>query len=280
MTESLSKHDAPVVLSPHLDDAAFSLWHVLSGHLAPAEVITVFAGVPRAGVLTPLDRQAGAEDSSDWMLRRRDEDADALAVAGLAPRHLDLLDIQYVVHDDPKLSAIVAGAPSFSRALQGRISLPARVAEIARVLPHEALAGRVIYAPLSVGAHPDHRAVTLFALRLADQGHEVRLWADSPYWLRYGLPTWLGGGFQDSRPDEYVAEALAAFLTGRIVTDFHVTELAGSAVALKAAAVAAYQTQHAALSKSFGAAMDLPLLGYEAVWTLAPGFPDRIALAP
>jgi len=50
--------DHYVILSPHPDDAVFSTFHVLLTK-ADVQVITIFSGIPAAGVLTPLDRAVG-----------------------------------------------------------------------------------------------------------------------------------------------------------------------------------------------------------------------------
>ena len=69
-----------VILSPHLDDAVLSCWHVLT---QPGEVvvITVFAGVP-TGLTAPAwwDRYTGATDSGERVRERIEEDS-----AGASP---------------------------------------------------------------------------------------------------------------------------------------------------------------------------------------------------
>src|SRR5687767_13836644 len=75
-----------LVLSPHLDDAVFSAWHVLARG-ADVLVATVFAGVPQPGFVTSLDRAHGAVESAAWVERRRVEDRDVVALTGCRVVH-------------------------------------------------------------------------------------------------------------------------------------------------------------------------------------------------
>ena len=86
---------AVAILSPHLDDAVLSCWHVLT---QPGDVVivNVFAGVP-ASLDAPAwwDRYTGATDSSERVRERIEEDRKALALTGRTAVNLDLLDEQY-----------------------------------------------------------------------------------------------------------------------------------------------------------------------------------------
>ena len=81
-----------LVLSPHADDAMFSLSSVVLGR--PCEVWTVMAGVPDDGV-TDWDRRCGFDSSSALMRARRREDEDAFADTPATLRHLDFFDRAY-----------------------------------------------------------------------------------------------------------------------------------------------------------------------------------------
>jgi hypothetical protein len=82
-----------VVLSPHLDDAVLSCWHLLAG--GDTTVVTVFAGVPEPGTCGWSDRLTGASDSAARVRERLGEDTRAPALAGASSGRLDLLDEQY-----------------------------------------------------------------------------------------------------------------------------------------------------------------------------------------
>jgi LmbE family N-acetylglucosaminyl deacetylase len=91
-----------LVVSPHLDDAVLSAGQLLAAHPG-AVVVTVFAGVPDAGLTGDFDTGIGFGDGASAMRARRDEDAAALALLGAVPVHLDHLDRQYRKRRDPGL---------------------------------------------------------------------------------------------------------------------------------------------------------------------------------
>ena len=89
------------ILSPHLDDAVLSCWHLLAG---PGEVavINVFAGIPPTGAPAGWwDRMTGHADAQAVVRARRDEDRAALALAQREAVNLDFLDRQYRPGPDP-----------------------------------------------------------------------------------------------------------------------------------------------------------------------------------
>ena len=84
---------APVLLSPHWDDAVFDCWGLLSD---PAELViaNVFAGIPAAERLTRWDAITGAHESAARARERIAEDVGALARAGRTAVNLPLLDAE------------------------------------------------------------------------------------------------------------------------------------------------------------------------------------------
>src|SRR5215218_6107335 len=129
-----------VVLSPHLDDAVLSCWHVLEG--GDATVLNVFAGVPEPDTTGWWDRLTGAEDSAARVHERRREDAEALALVGVSSVMLDLLDEQYRRNGD---------APAVADTLADHL----RDAD-------------AVYAPLGLFLSADHRLVREAALGLRE----------------------------------------------------------------------------------------------------------------
>src|SRR5947208_3206705 len=98
------------ILSPHLDDAVLSCWHLLAGPREVA-VLNVFAGVPPAGEPAGWwDRLVGDPDAdaATVVRARRAEDRAALALAGRAATNLGFLDRQY--RPDPEPPAALAAA--------------------------------------------------------------------------------------------------------------------------------------------------------------------------
>lgn len=147
-----------VVLSPHLDDAVFSVGAWIANYTrAGGEVIvvTVFAGDPLSP--TPAgewDRLCGFSTAGAASRARREEDGRACALVGAAPRWLDFLDEQYGPHDE------------------------SRVWEAVR--PHLESATTVLVPgfPLS---HADHRWLADVVLGRLDPTLEVGLYLEQPY---------------------------------------------------------------------------------------------------
>jgi len=88
-----------VVVSPHLDDAVLSLGAALSRaarHDAEVTVLTVLAGDPASTVPAgSWDAQSGFRTAGDAATARRQEDARACSILGVAPRWLPFGDEQY-----------------------------------------------------------------------------------------------------------------------------------------------------------------------------------------
>jgi LmbE family N-acetylglucosaminyl deacetylase len=156
-----------VILSPHLDDAVLSCWHLLDGP-GDVRVVTVFAGVPSAGSDGGWwDRANGHADSAQAVRARIEEDRAALALAGRRGVNLDFLDAQYRAGPaDPSLLAA---------ALRDHV-------------PH----GALVYAPAAIGrrVHPDHAALRRAALDLRASGHAIGLYADLPHANRNAAVEW------------------------------------------------------------------------------------------
>ncbi len=109
-----------VILSPHLDDAVLSCWHLLCGP-GDVGVINVFAGSPTPGSgASWWDRITGATDSVRRMEERRAEDSEAFSIAGRTATHLDFLDEQYQPTDQP-LEIIVSTLARADRPRRGRL---------------------------------------------------------------------------------------------------------------------------------------------------------------
>lgn len=257
-----------VVLSPHLDDAVFSVWHALSTFV-DVQVISVFAGIPPRGFVTELDRSHGAQESAAWMRRRRREDHDVLVSAGVAPIHLDLLDLQYRARRVPALLELLDQQP------ERLISLTRDESRV-RVRPEQigaALDGlldphSIVYFPLGVGGHPDHEDVGNFAIRLAGEVRELRLFADSPYYLRYGLPSYVGG-VPNPRADSGVQAALSR-VGAKASAAPTVVVLEPQEVSRKLEATRQYQTEWEAIDQDFaGVSSDARLMCFESYWTLS-----------
>jgi len=217
------------ILSPHLDDAVLSCWHVLAGP-DRVVVVNVFAGIPPAGAPGGWwDRLSGDVDGPSVMEARRAEDRAALGLAGREPVNLDFLDRQYRPDDEPP--------PALADALRER--LPAGVVVLApgAVIPTP---DRRVKEPAE--PHPDHLAVREAALALRADAFEVELYADLPH---------ASAGGRLVVPD-----------------GAEVHDLVDGALAAKLRAVHRYASQLDALGRAFGGRLDdSALLGREARWT-------------
>jgi LmbE family N-acetylglucosaminyl deacetylase len=95
---SLLKGDV-VVISPHLDDAAFSLGAAIARAArsgATVRVLTVFAGDPDSvGPPEWWDRMAGFETEGEAARTRRQEDVEACEILGAIPEWLPFRDASY-----------------------------------------------------------------------------------------------------------------------------------------------------------------------------------------
>lgn len=232
------------ILSPHLDDAVLSCWHVLESR-GDVAVVTVFTGSPPPGTPAPAwDRLTGADDPVTRMAERRGEDRDALALAGRRGEGLGLLDAQYRPVE-PEVGDVVAAVRAALRP------------------------GTVIHAPAGLGGHPDHVLVRDSALELARGGWPLALYADLPHGIRYGWPAWVSGvaepGGQDVGAEWTGVLAAAGLNVERLVP--YVRPLDAAARARKLRALDAYVTQRAPLDDmTFVPLEDPRALGYEVGW--------------
>ncbi len=233
-----------VILSPHLDDAVLSCWHLLSGP-GDVEVINVFAGSPPPGSgASWWDRVTGATDSVTRMEERRAEDQEAFAIAGRTATHLDFLDEQYEPADQS-------------------------VDEIAATLRDLIDPDVIVYAPAALGDHADHERVRSAALALAAAGRPVRLYADHPHAVRRGWPAWISGADPKAGRDVVAHWDRRLGAVGLTRTRPAIHHLDASEQQRKLRAVSAYRTQINALGESFGEIEGFPAFPHEFVWTLS-----------
>jgi LmbE family N-acetylglucosaminyl deacetylase len=141
------------VLSPHLDDALWSLGAVLAqvsaaGH--PVHVITIFSETMQTAV-------------------RKMEDSEALASAGCAVTHLDFSD---AILDGRRLADVFD--ETFTPA-------PHAVENIAKSVQELVPAGATVLAPSGFGVHVDHLAARAVATKL--DAHVI-YYEDLPYAAR------------------------------------------------------------------------------------------------
>jgi hypothetical protein len=253
-----------VVLSPHLDDAVFSAWHVLARE-RDVLVITVFAGIPDPGFVAALDRKHGAHESATWVQRRRSEDHDVLDAAGCRVVQLPLLDLLYRSRVVPQLWSQIEAAPSRLLSLaaaEPTMRTPPDVV-VHAVTPYVD-GSSMVYAPLGIGCHPDHQDVGRAALELLGRVRDVRWYADSPYYLTEGLPSAVSGQ-PNQAADSLVHQGLDLLRLSE--ASAHHVELTDQEFDRKALAMRGYRTEFAAVNEDFGGiAGDAALMRHELWW--------------
>jgi hypothetical protein len=158
-----------LIVSPHLDDAAFSCAALLD-RPQPADVLTVFAGSPDPPQRARWDMVTGFADSAEAMAARLEEERAAL---GSAARALDLLEAQYLDDErDPADAAAIAAAVDgwLEDGGGGCVALPAG-------------SGRVGSVGRRPRRHPDHLFVRDVLLPLLDEREKatILLYEELPY---------------------------------------------------------------------------------------------------
>lgn len=194
-----------LVLSPHLDDAAFSCGGLMA-MLSDAGWRTVMAtaftrSVPNpAGFALACQTSKGLPPDVDYMALRRDEDRAAAAILGAEPRWLGLPEAPHRGY---------GSAPAlFGPVLHGDDAwrpLAALIAELAAELRPD-----LVLVPQGLGSHVDHRQMIQAVLAApglggtAPPGAPLVAWyRDTPYAIRNqsalpdvrlaGLPSCLAG---------------------------------------------------------------------------------------
>ena len=168
-----------LAISPHLDDAAFSVGGTLSWLVARGwrvKIATCFTrSVPDpTGFALACQLDKGLGPDVDYMALRRVEDAEACAAVGLDPPiWLDLPEAPHRGYDS-------------ASALFGDVRRDDAVeAALVRLLaPHTKQADMVL-APQAIGGHVDHLLTVAAVDRLSNRP-PVMWWSDLPYAARVG----------------------------------------------------------------------------------------------
>jgi LmbE family N-acetylglucosaminyl deacetylase len=153
-----------IILSPHLDDAVFSLGATIS-RMARAGVrvtiVTVFSGDPTSEIQGgPWDRLTGFRTAGEAAMARRLEDQRACSLVGANPVWGSFHDAQYEHEWDERLA----------------------ISDLAGVLPTADL----LLLPGFPLVHPDHARITLAVIRSGVSASKVGLYAELPYALWSG----------------------------------------------------------------------------------------------
>lgn len=150
-----------IVISPHLDDAVFSMGQTIANHSGPVTVATVFAGMPGPGV-TPYEQSAGFTSSTEAVSVRIKEDDAALEVLGAS-------QVLGAFLDRPQRTEAVGSG------------------HLARWLAAQMVGHDVIAVPLGIH-HPDHLLVAKHALEAATcTKAEILVYEELPYRVQFPL---------------------------------------------------------------------------------------------
>ncbi|MEW2445863.1 PIG-L deacetylase family protein [Micromonospora marina] len=163
-----------VAVSPHLDDAVFSVGGTLAVLVSAGwsvQVVTCFTATvpdpPAFALACQLDK--GLPADVDYMALRRAEDRAACALLGVQPVHLPLAEAPHRGYADA--AALFAGVRRGDPAVE--MLAPA-------LRPHLADADLVL-APQALGNHVDHQIV---AEAVAGIAADAFWWRDVPYVAR------------------------------------------------------------------------------------------------
>jgi LmbE family N-acetylglucosaminyl deacetylase len=182
-----------LAVSPHLDDAAFSVGGTLAVLAAAGHEVTVVtcltASVPDpTGFALACQLDKGLGPDVDYMALRRAEDAAAMAVLAATPVHLDLPEAPHRGYASaPELFAGPRPDDEVWREVAARLAV---------------LDADLWLAPQGLGGHVDH---LLVGRAVAALGRPVLWWRDSPYVLRDPLARpgpHLPDGLEEVRPEE------------------------------------------------------------------------------
>jgi LmbE family N-acetylglucosaminyl deacetylase len=161
-----------IAISPHLDDAAFSVGATLASLADAGHEVTVVTCFTRSmpeptGFALACQTDKGLGPEVDYMAIRRAEDKAAMAVLGAAPLHFDLPEAPH------------RGYSSATELFAGPHPGDEVWRELASAL-HE-LSGDLWLAPQGLGGHVDHLQVLRTMVRST---RPTLWWRDSPYVLR------------------------------------------------------------------------------------------------
>jgi LmbE family N-acetylglucosaminyl deacetylase len=174
--------------SPHLDDVVISCGGLIAAQVAQggrAFVITVFAGYPRPGALSPFARHLHAKwgvHDAEAVMRRREEDEQACRLLGATAEHWAFLEAPYRRDGSGGFAycsyEALQAPPEPEEKLCERIRLAVLWRVSREIERHREL---VLYFPAGLASHIDHRLLAIVGRRMRKAGIQVRAYAEWPY---------------------------------------------------------------------------------------------------
>lgn len=169
-----------VVLSPHIDDAALSCSGLLSAldGLAPRLVVTLYCGNPEPS--NPAGNRRRTRRGHVSPAIRRREDIAAMRYLDCDWVHLGFPDAIY--RRSPTTGRLIYRHPR-QKWTRPNVADAAHIEELFLVLYRLCgnMGPRLLFSPMGVGYHVDHRICAMTALRLASQRTRVVFYEDFPY---------------------------------------------------------------------------------------------------
>lgn len=166
------------VISPHLDDAVFSLGGMIKKEYKKTYVITVFSGIPEKRVVRLWDIACGFKDSTEAVNSRMKENENALVGLGISTNriiNLSFLDEQY--------RKSLFGKSKFSD-----IDKQNLVTELRKIIESQNKEHINIFIPM-MDYHKDHKIVIDICLSLAKvldkSKYTFFTYLDMPYFYTY-----------------------------------------------------------------------------------------------
>ena len=164
-----------LLVSPHLDDAVFSMGGIAATLAATGAQVTMATAFtrsvhPATGFALACQLDKGLSADIDYMALRRNEDAAAARVLGVDPVWLDLPEAPHRGYDN---AAALFSGPREDDAVADAL------ADAVAPLVAEA---DWVFAPQGLGGHVDHGRV--IAALLAVGPRRIAWWEDTPYVIR------------------------------------------------------------------------------------------------
>jgi LmbE family N-acetylglucosaminyl deacetylase len=178
-----------VVLSPHIDDGILSCAGLLSAldGLAPRLVVTLYCGnpeLPDHGEARPTGRRRTRRGHAPPSVRRK-EDIAVMRYLDCDWVHLGFAEAIY--RRSPTMGRLIYQHPR-QKWTRPNVADAAHIEEVFLVLRRlcRDMGPRLLFTPIGIGHHVDHRICAMTALRLADRQTRIVFYEDFPYVIGKG----------------------------------------------------------------------------------------------
>ena len=169
------------MISPHLDDAVFSVGGLAAALAAAGHEVTILTCFTQSvahptGFALACQLDKGLNATADYMQLRREEDTEACKILGARPIWLDLPEAPHRGYNNAKeLFETIKPSDTVQEKLYENLEK-----KISQKRPY------FIFSPLGIGNHVDHQQVVKAVNRLKEKFPDLVYfkWCDQPYLLR------------------------------------------------------------------------------------------------